>query len=137
MPFRERYDLIRKERELEWWEYEWKDLYDFPGYEIATFGVIRNKKTKKELKLCKNVGRGGYLYVLLRKPKSRKQYKVYISRQVAIAFLLDEDYSGNDNRIEVDHLDEDKTNNNDWNLEWVTPKENKYKYWKSRKKEMN
>lgn len=129
MAFKERYDLIRKERELEWWEYEWKDVYGFEGrYEIATFGVIRNKKTKRELKVAINKGRGDYLYVLLRKEGSSKKYIIYIHRQGAIAFLSDENDDPNDNRIEVDHIDGIKTNNNDWNFEWVTPKENKWRY---------
>ncbi len=135
MAFKERYDLIRKERKLEWWEYEWKDVYGFEGrYEIATFGIIRNKKTKRELKAAINKGRGDYLYVLLRKEGSLKKYISYIHRQGAIAFVFDENDDPNDNRIEVDHLDGIKTNNNDWNFEWVSSKENKWRYWVNRKR---
>jgi hypothetical protein len=130
----ERFDLIRKERELEWYEYNWTTVPGFENYEISDFGVIRNKKTKYELK--PGVDRYGYLYQKLRKPGSRKTYRVAIHRAVAMMFVNDEDHTAEDDRCEVDHIDRDKTNNNWWNLEWVTPRENKARYWAIKRAEM-
>ena len=59
----------------------------------------------------------GYLCVSLYRDCERKNCKVH--RLVAEAFI-----SNRDNKPEVNHLDEDKSNNRSDNLAWVTHEEN-------------
>jgi hypothetical protein len=123
-----RYDLERKKRELEWWEYEWRDLAGYEGrYEVSSFGAIRNKKTKYILKPI--IDRYGYTCQDIRRVGKRTTNKVLMHRAVAMAFIPNPGDVLKTMLIEVDHLDRDKTNNNVWNLEWVTPRENKERYW--------
>lgn len=92
---------------------------DIPGYEglyqISNLGNV--KSVKKNKLLAKNNNGTGYLYARLSKNSQVKNH--YIHRLVAIAFL-----DNPDNLPQVNHIDEDKTNNRVDNLEWVTAKEN-------------
>ena len=63
------------------------------------------------------VGGNGYLCVNLY--KNRKQKMCYVHRLVAEAFIPNPD-----NLTEVNHIDEDKTNNRVENLEWKSHKGN-------------
>ena len=67
--------------------------------------------------LIKQLDRKGYNYYSLRNNKEEKKFKTH--RLVAIYFL--EPIKGKDI---VNHKDLVKTNNWDWNLEWVTHQEN-------------
>lgn len=99
---------------------EWKDIKGYEGiYQVSNLGKVRSlpgkSKTRcykgKELKLT--VTSIGYLSVSL----SRKTYKVH--RLVAETFIINKN-----NYPCVNHIDEDKTNNNVNNLEWCTYKQN-------------
>lgn len=68
-----------------------------------------NVKTGKILKSCKT--RDGYLKVCLWKNNKNETPKIH--RLVATAFLPNPE-----NKPEVNHIDEDKTNNSVENLEW-------------------
>ena len=74
-----------------------------------------NRKVGGELKQhkCGN----GYYFVCLFKDGKGKQF--YVHRLVAAAFV-----DNPENKPEVDHIDNDKENNNYWNLRWVTHREN-------------
>lgn len=76
------------------------DIFKFIGEGVQTFPI--------KLSIA-----GGYLAVMLK----RKNY--YVHRLVAEAFI-----SNPENKPQVNHLDEDKTNNHASNLEWCTNKEN-------------
>lgn len=90
----------------------WKDIEEFNGkYEISSCGRLRNKASKSVLKPRKNYK--GYLDI-----KVCGKTKL-MHRMVAQAFILNLD-----NKPQVNHIDEDKTNNNVGNLEWCTAKEN-------------
>lgn len=93
----------------------WKDT---PGYEgkyfISSFGRLKNQAglILKPM-LCTN----GYLSACLW--LHNKQQKILIHRLVAEAFLINEHgYS------DVNHIDENKTNNAVTNLEWYTHRYN-------------
>lgn len=94
----------------------WKDIKGYEGlYQVSSFGRVKSSYTKRILKGGKN--KAGYLLVGLYKQGvlSRKS----IHRLVAEAFIPNPD-----NKPEVNHIDENKTNNVVSNLEWMTAKEN-------------
>ena len=99
----------------------WKDIEGFEGkYQISNMGNVKSlnyNNTGKEriLKPWKN--RGGYLQVVIFKDGKAKGYLVH--QLVATAFCENpEGYT------EINHKDEDKTNNNVDNLEWCDRKYN-------------
>lgn len=95
---------------------QYKQIADFPDYEISNTGNVRNTKTRRILKTTIHKKRG-YVKVGLR--KDGKTITCEIHRLVALAFLL------NPNKYEhVDHLDRNKLNNNISNLMWVSKQEN-------------
>lgn len=88
----------------------WKDITDYPNYEISNVGNVRNKKTNKILKPFTTGNE--YLKVALSNNSKSKQFLVH--RLVAQAFI-----SNPDNLPEVNHIKEfEKTNNRVENLEW-------------------
>ena len=99
----------------------WEDIADYEGlYQVSSLGRVKslgNYKSSKEKILKPFSNKDGYLNVKLCKEGKRKQYLVH--RLVAKAFIPNPE-----NKLEVNHKDEDKTNNKVENLEWMTCKEN-------------
>jgi len=95
----------------------WKDVKGYEGlYKVSNFGRVKSLKYGRERIL--KTGKGSYyLTVSLYFDNKLKTAKVH--RLVAMAFI-----ENPDNKPFVNHLDEDKYNNNVNNLEWVTHKEN-------------
>lgn len=94
---------------------EFRDIKDYENYEVSNLGRIRNKKTGRILKLDKT--KYGYFQIVLSKNGTIRRARVH--RLVAEAFLP------NPNKYpEVNHKDEDKTNNKVDNLEWCTAEYN-------------
>ena len=90
-------------------------IENYPNYTISDKGEIVNINTNKELKpYIRNDG-----YVIISLSKGGKKYKCYLHRLVAETFIPNPD-----NLSQVNHKDEDKTNNCVSNLEWITPKDN-------------
>ena len=110
----------------------WKDIEGYEGmYQVSNLGRVRSldryipakcalSKTDddvlyfrkgKIIKLWEIVG--GYFYVSLSKGDKAKMFRVH--RLVAMAFIPNPD-----NLPEVNHIDEDKSNNRADNLEWCT-----------------
>ena len=102
----------------------WKPIPGYEGlYEVSSYGRVKRlerdiickngvKQHWKE-QILKNQTYSGYLYVGL--CGSYKQ----VHRLVAKAFI-----SNPEDKPQVNHKDEDKTNNHVDNLEWMTAKEN-------------
>lgn len=90
---------------------------EFTDYLVTSHGRVFSLKYGK-LKELKPINNGnGYLTVLL--CKNSKTYRKSVHRLVAKTFI-----HNHDNKPQVNHIDEDKTNNNISNLEWVTSKQN-------------
>ena len=108
----------------------WATVKGYEGiYEVSTFGNVRSVDRKIE---CSN-GRvsvlkgkiistscnpdNGYVYVMLYKGGTMKKH--YVHRLVATAFIPNPD-----NLPDVDHINEDVTNNTLENLQWLSHKDN-------------
>ena len=98
----------------------WKLANDF--YEVSNMGNVRNYVSKRILSQRKN--NRGYFVVDMYLNKKRKSCLVH--RLVAKAFL-----ECSLEKIDVNHIDENKANNSSENLEWCTHKENVYKWCKN------
>lgn len=102
---------------------EWRDVDGFEGfYQVSNLGNVRSLDRYvsykgigsallkgKKMKLSQSVS--GYLYVTLQKDGKFKRFRVH--RLVAQAFIPNPN-----NLSQVNHKDEDKTNNTVENLEW-------------------
>lgn len=97
---------------------QWK-LVGIKNYEVSNFGRMRNTKYGATyiLKTSTNNTKGYERIGLMVTDKLQKTFSVH--RLVALAFI-----SNPNNKREVNHKDECKTNNHYSNLEWVTPSEN-------------
>ena len=96
---------------------EWRDIKGFEGkYMVSNLGRVKSlnyKRTGKERILKGRKDGSGYLQVILCKDGIKKDYKVH--QLVGNAFL-----SNPQGYKELNHKDEDKTNNCADNLEWCS-----------------
>ena len=97
---------------------EWRDIAGYEGiYQVSNFGRVKRatatRRFNDEHILQAHDDHHGYDQVRL--CKDGKQITAKVSRLVATAFLPNPD-----NLPEVNHKDEDKTNNCVTNLEWCT-----------------
>ena len=93
----------------------WKDIKDYEGlYQVSNFGEVKNLNTNRILKRSKH--NHGHLVVQL--------YKNHVGSTKNIQYLVAQAFIPNpENKPNVNHIDEDKTNNNVNNIEWVIPAE--------------
>ena len=97
----------------------WRDIDQYPNYQISDDGYVRNKKTNEYLKLLLN--NDDYLYVDLYNDLKKGGTHKRIHRLVIESFV------GKKDNYVVNHIDGNKLNNNLHNLEYVTPQENSTK----------
>ena len=94
----------------------WKEIEDTQGkYQISNTGKVRNSLTKKERK--QRTDRYNYKYLIVK--INGRQKLLLIHRLVAKAFIPNPN-----NYRYVNHIDENKSNNIESNLEWCTAKYN-------------
>lgn len=91
----------------------WKDIQGYEGYQVSNEGNVKSLKYGKEKILTPTINGRGYYHTVLR--KDCKSTTVYIHRLVAQAFI-----DNPNNYPQVNHKDENKTNNAVSNLEWCT-----------------
>ena len=106
--------------DIEIWKTAVYDGEPYEGFEVSNWGRIKslNYHHTGRAKLMKPFEvSGGYLQVCLWKNRKRKWCLVH--RLIAETFLPNPE-----NLPQVNHIDEDKTNNRVENLEWKCPKEN-------------
>ena len=92
-----------------------KSIDGYDNYLVSNFGNVKNSKTNKILKPGTHTQ--GYKQIILYKNGKSKSFKVH--RLVGNAFL-----ENPDNKPMIDHIDENKANNNIKNLRWATSKDN-------------
>lgn len=96
---------------------QWRDIEGFEGYQVSNYGRIKSLKRGNGKILKPTHDNQGYLHVILSKNGCIKNNLIH--RLVAQAFLE------NPNHLpQVNHKDEDKTNNHVENLEWCDSKYN-------------
>lgn len=96
----------------------WEDIKDFEGlYQVSNLGRVWS--VRRKIIVAQATHLNGYKHLTLH--KDGKRYNKDVHRLVAEAFCYNPDPTI---KTQVNHKDEDKTNNNAENLEWVTPKEN-------------
>lgn len=100
---------------------EWKDVEGYEGlYQVSNLGRVKSlnyKRTGVEQVLIPQNDKDGYSQIGLR--KNNKKTTIKIHRLVAIHFL-----SNPYNLPEVNHINEDKSDNRVENLEWCNHKYN-------------
>ena len=96
----------------------WKDIKEYEGlYQVSNQGRVKSLKYGKERILKPERTHNGYLRVGLLKNRNRKMFMVH--RLVGQAFL-----TNSHNLPQINHKDEDRTNNRVENLEWCDGKYN-------------
>lgn len=109
----------------------WKDIKDFPNYQISNFGRVKSKGRyrkvgiknvdkiyKKEFIINGYINKKGYRQVTLY-DKNGKPKTMRVHRLVALHFI-----TNSDNLSQVNHIDGNKLNNNVFNLEWISNYDN-------------
>jgi hypothetical protein len=108
----------------------WKPIKGYEGrYEVSNMGRVKSlnyNHTKREKILKPRVSVGGYLTIGL--TKNDKRHTQQIHRLVYDAFIGElpkyKRTGKGEDILEINHIDEDKTNNCVWNLELITHTEN-------------
>ncbi len=96
----------------------WKNITDFPKYQVSNLGRVKSFQYNKERILKYRLDIHGYPYINICNEGKRKTYKIH--RLVLLFFIPYHDIK----KWQCNHIDGNKTNNRLTNLEWVTPSEN-------------
>ena len=111
---------------------DWRNIEGFDGYQVSINGEVRSldryvKHPIKGMSLLKSQiirshNNGKTIHQIVHLCKDGKPYKRYVHRLVAFAFpeICGEYFDG----AECNHKDENPANNNAYNLEWVTHRQN-------------
>ncbi len=96
----------------------YKVIKGYENYSVSNLGNVKNNTTNKILK--HGVMKNGYHNVSLTiNPFDKKS--LYVHRLVGLAFL-----ENNENKSDIDHIDQNRGNNNLLNLRWATRSQNNY-----------
>ena len=101
----------------------WKTIKEFKDYQISNLGRIKSLKNNKEKILVSHPNEKGYYNIDLYLNNKRKTLRIH--KLVAEYFL---NHKGDGTmKLVIDHIDNDKSNNNDNNLQIITNRENSSK----------
>lgn len=96
-------------------EEEWKDIEGYENeYQVSNLGRVKSLKSNIIMKQNLNKKYNRYSIMLWKNGKSKR---FWVARLVAKAFVFN---PNPDIFTQVNHKDENKTNNNSDNLEWCT-----------------
>ena len=96
-------------------EEEWKDIKGYENeYQVSNLGRVKSLKSNIIMKQNLNKKYNRYSIMLWKNGKSKR---FWVARLVAKAFVFN---PNPDIFTQVNHKDENKTNNNSDNLEWCT-----------------
>ena len=98
---------------------EWRRIEMAPRYEVSNIGRVRNRETGLIMK--PKVDRYGYPVICLINGRRKRIYPT-IHRLVALAFKFKSNHKRD--KLQVNHIDGNKLNNNVDNLEWVSASKN-------------
>lgn len=93
----------------------WNKIDNFNNYEVSSFGNVRNKSKKNILKQQKD--KKGYFNISLTENSIKKTFKVH-------CLVFNSFNKKLDPKLVIDHIDENKENNNISNLRLLTNREN-------------
>lgn len=97
-----------------------KQIENYPDYYITLTGKVFSLKTMKFLKQSKGLG-----YNVVNLTNQNKKQKVeLVHRLIASAYI-----SNPNKKPFINHIDGNKLNNDIFNLEWCTPRENVVHAW--------
>lgn len=98
----------------------WKEIINFPDYQVSDTGEVKStkywgqfKRKNSEGLLSQRTYKSGYKYVNLY--RNGHMYSVKVHRLVAQAFIPNPN-----SYTQINHKDENKSNNHVSNLEWCT-----------------
>lgn len=100
---------------------KWKIIEEFEDYQISNLGNVKSLKFGKERIIKKTINNGYYKVILCNKGKT-KTIRVH---QLVAMFFLDHKPCGH--KLVVDHIDNNKLNNNILNLQLLTNCNNIFK----------
>lgn len=96
----------------------WKTIPNYDYYQASNLGRIKSLRNKKEKILCQELLKDGYKRIRLFNENGSKRFLVH--RLILMTFCPVENFE----KLQVNHLDENPSNNILTNLEWCTQKEN-------------
>ena len=113
-------NLIKKERKIIYYEKDldneiWKEVLDFPNYQISNLGRVRNINSNRILQPSLTCG---YYKVRL---SNNGVVKDYLIHHLVFKHFSKEKYNAN---LVIDHIDGNKLNNNFNNLRLLSREEN-------------
>jgi hypothetical protein len=122
--------IIKEKTKLQSDEF-YKDIPNYENmYQISNLGNVKSLKYRKEKILKFSKDKDGYFQVILCKNGKTKAFKNHVL--VAMAFKGHK--PDGSTKIVVDHIDNDKSNNCEWNLQLISSRENISKDRKSKNK---
>lgn len=92
---------------------EWKQVADFPDYEISNLGRVRNS-TGKFLKPQVNP-KNGYSQIMLHNGINGKKIKLHYLHRLVATYFLPQPQEG---QTQINHKNGDRQNNTASNLQW-------------------
>lgn len=97
----------------------WKDIVDFPNYQVSNLGNVKSLKRKMILKAKPIQKKGDYVCYEVNLYNQNGQCHKKIHRLVAEAFIPKVE-----GKTEIDHIDRNPANNHIDNLRWSNRSEN-------------